>query len=49
MFEKINQFLNELLPKITKEEAETILDILKWDDETKAAFKLAKKIFEEQN
>jgi len=48
MKEKIDKFL-QYFTTITKEEADFILDILRWDDETKAAFKLAKRIFEEKD
>ena len=48
MLDKIEKFL-ELLPTITKEEADFIEDILKWDDEKKMAFFHAKSIFEERN
>lgn len=48
MKEKIDAFI-ELLPTITKEEADTILRIVNWDRETKAAFKFAKQIFEEED
>lgn len=37
----------EYLSQLTKEEAEFIIDILKWSDEQRIAFKLAKEIFEE--
>lgn len=43
---KINKFL-ELLPQLTKNEADTIEDIIGWTDEKKAAFLFAKRIFEE--
>ncbi len=46
MKEKIESFL-ELLPDLTKEEVEFIVEILSWDDETKIAFRMAKKLFEE--
>lgn len=44
----IDYFMNEFFPKITKEESDSIKDILKWDDEKKAAFLLAKNLFEEE-
>lgn len=48
MKEKIDKFL-EYFTKITKDECDWIESILKWDDETKVAFKFAKRIFEEKN
>ena len=47
MREKIEKFL-KFFSTITKEESDNIEAILKWDDETKAAFMFAKKIFEEK-
>jgi|GEM_PF-1764318 len=47
MKEKIDKFIL-YFTTITKEECDFIESILKWDDETKAAFKLAKRIFEEK-
>lgn len=47
MKEKIEKFL-EYLPTITQEEADLILEIINWDDETKVAFKFAKSMFEEK-
>ena len=47
MRELINKNI-EYLQKLTKEEADFAEHILTWDDEQKLAFKLAKKIFEEQ-
>lgn len=44
--ETIEIFMKELA-HCTKEQADFIEEILSWDDETKMAFKLAKKIFEE--
>lgn len=46
MKEKIEYFL-EFLTTLTKEDADIILHVLNWDDETKAAFKFAKQTFEE--
>jgi len=46
---KIDKFLKEILPSLTKEEADNIYDIIKWDDETKSAFCFAKLMFEEMN
>lgn len=34
-------------PNLTKEECETISEIISWSDEKKLAFKIAKSIFEE--
>lgn len=48
MKKKIEKFL-EYFPTITKEEADYIESILRWDDETKAAFMMAKQIFEEKD
>lgn len=48
MKEKIDKFI-EYFTTITKDEAEYIEEILKWDDETKAAFFFAKKIFEDKD
>jgi hypothetical protein len=45
--EKVNIFL-ESFTQITKEECNTISEILKWDDETKLAFVIAKGLFEEE-
>ena len=46
--QKIDSFI-EFFTTITKEESDYIESILKWDDETKMAFILAKNIFEERN
>ena len=46
MPEKIDKFI-EYFTTITKEECDYIESILKWDDESKAAFFFAKRIFEE--
>lgn len=43
---KIDFYL-EKLSQLTKEEADFISDVLSWNDEDKIAFKLAKRIFEE--
>lgn len=48
MLDRVEKFL-EILPTITKEEADIIEDICNWDDEKKMAYKLAKGIFEETN
>ena len=37
----------DYLSQLTKHEADFIEDILSWDNEQKVAFKMAKKIFEE--
>lgn len=47
MTEKIDHFL-KILPQLTKEEADLIEQVLKWDDETKAAFIFTKRIFEDE-
>ena len=47
MKEKIDKFL-AYFTTITKEESDYIESILKWDDETRAAFMFAKRIFEEK-
>lgn len=39
----------KLFPKITKEESDYIEDILKWTDVQRAAFMMAKRIFEEKD
>lgn len=44
--EKIQHF-TELFETISKEESDYISNILKWNNETIVAFKLAKKLFEE--
>lgn len=46
MKEQIEKFL-EVLPYISKEQADDILEIVNWDAETRAAYKLAKRIFDE--
>ena len=48
MKEKIQKFL-QLLLTLTKEEADQVEEILNWDSETKAAFLLAKQLFEEED
>lgn len=48
MKEKIEKFI-EYFTTITKDQCDYIEEILKWDDETKAAFFFAKEIFEEKN
>jgi hypothetical protein len=45
--EKIDKFL-EYFTTITKEECDYVESILMWDDETRAAFFFAKRIFEEE-
>lgn len=42
------QYFLDLFPQITKDESDTIETILEWDDEKRAAFFFAKKIFEEE-
>lgn len=46
MQRKVEGFL-KVLPCVTQEEADYVESILDWDDETKMAFKFAKRIFEE--
>lgn len=46
MKEKIERFIDDFT-KITKEECDYIERILRWDDETRAAFFFAKRTFEE--
>jgi hypothetical protein len=45
--EKIDEFL-DFFSTITRDEADYIEEILEWDNETKVAFQLAKRIFDEQ-
>lgn len=47
MKEKIDKFI-KYFTTITKEQADFMEEILKWDDETRAAFMFAKRIFEEK-
>ncbi len=47
MKEKIDLMLKNL-SQMTKEQADFIEEILKWNDEERAAFMFAKRIFEEQ-
>lgn len=47
MNDKIDKFI-EYFTKISKEESDYIESILKWDNETKAAFMFAKMIFEQE-
>ena len=48
MKDKIDKFM-QYFTAITKEESDCIESILRWDDETKAAFFFAKRIFEEKD
>lgn len=48
MKEKIQKFI-EIFPTVTKEESDAIANILRWDEETKMAFFIAKEIFEESD
>ena len=48
MKEQIAKFI-KLLTELTKEEADFIETVVKWDDEKRAAFMFAKKIFEEKD
>ena len=44
----IDFFLNQYLPSITKEESDNIDEILDWESEKKAAFRMAKNLFEDK-
>ncbi len=46
MKEKIDKFIR-YFTVITKEESDYIESILNWDDETKMAFMMAKRMFED--
>lgn len=46
MKEKIDKFI-KYFTTITKEESDYIESILKWDSETKLAFMMAKRMFED--
>lgn len=48
MIQLIDEMM-ELLPKLTKEESDFIATVLKWEDEKKSAFLLAKNIFESKD
>lgn len=48
MKEKIDKFI-QYFTTITKDQADFMEDVLKWDDETKTAFMFAKRIFEEKD
>ncbi len=48
MKEKIDKFI-EILCTITKDESDSIASILKWDNETRLAFVIAKRMFDEAN
>ena len=39
----------QYLTQLTQDESDFIESVLKWDDETKAAFMFAKRIFEEDD
>lgn len=41
-------FIDEFFPKLTKEESDFIEEVLKWDNEKKAAFMMAKRMFEDE-
>lgn len=43
----VSKFL-EIFPTTTKEECDYVHEILEWDDEKKMAFRIANKIFEEE-
>jgi len=46
LFNKIDKFV-QIFPTLTREEADFIEQVLKWDDETKIAFGMAKRMFDE--
>ena len=48
MKEKIDKFI-QYFTTITKEECDYIQSILNWDDDTKLAFIIAKRMFEEKD
>lgn len=48
LLENIDFFM-EYLPTITQEESDFIEHVLSWDNDMKAAFKLAKGMFEEKD
>lgn len=48
MKEKIDKFI-QYFTTITKEQADFMEEIVRWDDETKAAFMFAKQIFEKED
>ncbi len=48
MKEQIDEMM-ELLPNLTKEEADFIETVLKWESDKKAAFMIAKRIFESKD
>lgn len=43
------EFFIKLLTTMTKEEADFIEEILRWDNDKKAAYLLAKQIFEDED
>ena len=44
----MDYFIQTFLPSITQQESDMIRDILYWEDEKKAAFLMAKQLFEEK-
>jgi hypothetical protein len=46
--QQVDHFI-ALLPTMTKEEADFIETVLKWDNDEKAAFILAKRVFETED
>ena len=48
MKEKIEKFL-EMFTQISKDEADLIQSVIRWDKDTKMAFIIAKKLFEEDS
>lgn len=45
--EKLDHLLSDVLPNLTKEEANFIESICEWESEQRSAFMMAKKLFEE--
>jgi hypothetical protein len=46
--QQIDEFL-EALPQMTEEEVNFIEEVLNWSSETKSAFKIAKRIVDEED
>ena len=46
--QKLDCFIQTMFPKITQEECDFIAEICAWDNDTRAAFLLAKRMFEEE-
>lgn len=45
----IDYFMQEFLPSITQEESDMVYGILSWEEDKKAAFILAKRLFEDKD